>query len=203
MKAMNDRKMLHESKDVYKQKFENKTTMDKDKINNSSAFDKKLKITGTLFAIAACIITIIMANKTPKVDTSSDAANALTSGFSASLPLGAVILEKDKNTQSKDYTIAHSSNQKESKIWVWDYAAEDGDYVQIIVNGYPIGDAFFIRNKPKEFTIPSVGQVQIKGVRDGGGGITYAVQYELNGATYFNNAPINKFNTYTLLNNFD
>ncbi|MDR3177531.1 MAG: hypothetical protein LBT96_00970 [Campylobacteraceae bacterium] len=49
------------------------------------------------------------------------------------------------------------------------------------------------------FTAPSVGYVRIKGVRDGGGGITYAIKYELNGVTYFNNAPINRSNTYTLL----
>ena len=51
------------------------------------------------------------------------------------------------------------------KIWVWDYAAEDGDYVQILVNGLPMTDSFMIRHKPKAFTVPSTGEVQIKGRR--------------------------------------
>ncbi|MDR1460281.1 MAG: hypothetical protein LBI78_01365 [Campylobacteraceae bacterium] len=211
---MNDKRMLHDNKDVCKQeKFEKNSTLDKKlgATNNKqgwftpvrlSSFDKKLGTTGILLIVVVYIIAFML-ESTPDINTSNEAADALKSGFSTSLSLGTVVLKKDTTIQRKDYVITHSSNQRESKIWVWDYAAEDGDYVQIIVNGHPIGDAFFIRNKPAEFTVPSVGSVQIKGVRDGGGGITYAVKYELNGVTYFNNAPINNFNTYTLSNNFD
>ncbi|MDR0579258.1 MAG: hypothetical protein LBG21_01460 [Campylobacteraceae bacterium] len=194
---MYDKKISQtDSKDVCKQE-NSKEKIVSNESKFQSLFNKKLKITGILLIAIMCIIVFMM-DANPTIDTSADALNALSSGHSTSLSTGVVILSKDKFIKSKDYTITHSNDQKESKIWVWDYAAEDGDYVQIIVNGYPIGDAFFIRNKPAVFTVPSVGLVQVKGVRDGGGGITYAVKYELNGVTYFNSAPTNGFNTYTL-----
>ncbi|MDR2342060.1 MAG: hypothetical protein LBD84_03330 [Campylobacteraceae bacterium] len=183
-----------------RENFNEKITFEKDGIEKKpeSLFDKKLKITGILFIVAICIISF-MSKSSPEIDTSDSAMDALKSGHSTSLLAGAVILARDGYISSKDYTITHSNDQKKSKIWVWDYAAEDGDYVQIIVDGSPIADAFFIKNKPVVFTVPSDSIVQVKGIRDGGGGITYAIRYELNGITYFNNAPINGFNTYTLI----
>jgi hypothetical protein len=40
--------------------------------------------------------------------------------------------------------------------------------------------------------------VQVKGIRDGGGGITYAVMFRRLNLSYFNTAPQDNFNTYTL-----
>jgi hypothetical protein len=201
MKIMYDKKIPQTgSSNIGKQKnFKEKITFEKNEVKKSpqSLFDEKLILTGVFFTIVLCIIAFML-EASPEIDTSDSALDALKSGYSTSLSAGTVLLGKDEFVGGKDYTIIHSSDQKESKIWVWDYAAEDGDYVQIIVNGYPIGDAFFIKNKPAVFTIPSVGLVQVKGVRDGGGGITYAVRYEINGVTYFNNAPTNGFNTYSL-----
>jgi hypothetical protein len=130
----------------------------------------------------------------------SDAAKqALVEQVSSSLPAGAVLLSEDQNLEQKDHTIDHQSDQDSMKIQVWDYAAEDGDYVQILHNGTPITDAFMIKHRPQSFTVPTVGEVQIRGVRDGGGGITYAVRYELNGTTYLNSVKEGEFNTYTLI----
>jgi hypothetical protein len=201
MKIMYDKKIPQTNRsDIRKREnFNERIVFEKDEIKKrqESLFDKKLRITGILF-VAAVFIIAFMTETSTGIDTSDSALDALKSGYSTSLSTGTVLLKKDEFSGGKDYTITHSSDQKESKIWVWDYAAEDGDYVQIIVNGYPIGDAFFIKNKPAVFTIPSVGLVQVKGVRDGGGGITYAVRYEINGVTYFNSAPTNGFNTYSL-----
>ena len=55
-----------------------------------------------------------------------------------------------------------------------------------------------ITHKPKELIVPGTGEVQIKGIKDGGGGITYAVRYEINGTSYFNGTPEGELNTYTL-----
>ena len=140
-------------------------------------------------------------NSSPTVDKSDAAQQAITEQVSTSLSVGTILMSSDENIGAKDYTITHDSNQDESKIWVWDYAAEDGDYVQILVDGTPIGDAFMIKNKPQEFMVPTTGTVQVKGIRDGGGGITYAVRYELNNTNYFNSAPEGEFNTYTLVRN--
>jgi hypothetical protein len=132
-------------------------------------------------------------------DKSDAAEQALVDRVSTSLSAGTILSTADENAGQQDYTITHNHNQNDTKIRVWDYAAEDGDYVQVLVNGVPLGNAFMIKHKPVEITVPAVGVIQIKGVRDGGGGITYAVRYDLNGTTYFNAAPEGGFNTYTLI----
>lgn len=158
--------------------------------------DKPLKIF-EIICIAASIVSLIFTG-TSTVDTSQSAKNALKDKVSTTVSAGIILLSKDENAQAKDYTIIHKSDVKDTKIWVWDYAGEDGDYVQVIVDGAPIGDAFMIKHKPKEITVPAVGKVQIKGIKDGGGGITYAVRYDINGTSYFNGTPEGELNTYTL-----
>ncbi len=169
-------------------------------VKKKTTFDKLLKATGIVLIIASVFILMWCGN-TPTVDRSDAAVQAIEDQVSTTLSVGTILMSSDENLEAKDYTISHDSAADESKIWVWDYAAEDGDYVQILVDGNPIGDAFMIKNRPQEFKVPAVGTVQVKGVRDGGGGITYAVRYELNNTNYFNSAPEGEFNTYTLVRN--
>jgi len=159
--------------------------------------DKPLKVFGGI--CIALFVAAMIFSSTSSVDTTDAAKNALADKVSTSLATGTVLLTEDENIGQQDYTITHKYDQNDTKIWIWDYAAEDGDYVQILVNGTPVGEAFMIKHKPVEKTVPTVGEVQIKGIRDGGGGITYAVRYDLNGTTYFNSAPEGEFNTYTLI----
>ena len=160
--------------------------------------DKPLKIFGTICIIVSMILIIFSSTKT--VDTSTSAKDALKNGVSTDVSVGTILLSEDENVEGNDYTIIHKSDVEDTKIWVWDYAGEDGDYVQILVNGAPIGDAFMILNKVKELTVPAVGKVEVKGVRDGGGGITYAIAYEINEKIYFNGTSEGELNTYTLIN---
>ena len=159
--------------------------------------DKPLKVFGGI--CLALFAAAMIFSSTSSVNTTDAAKKALADKVSTSLAAGTVLLAKDENIGQQDYTITHKYDQNDTKIWVWDYAAEDGDYVQILVNGTPVGEAFMIKHKPVEITVPAVGEVQIKGIRDGGGGITYAVRYDLNGTNYFNSAPEGEFNTYTLI----
>lgn len=159
--------------------------------------DTPLKVFGGI--CVALFAAAMIFSSTPSVNTTDAAKNALADKVSTSLAAGTVLLAKDENIGQQDYTITHKYNQNDTKIWVWDYAAEDGDYVQVLVNGVPAGEAFMIKHKPVEITVPAVGEVQIKGIRDGGGGITYAVRYDLNGTNYYNSAPEGEFNTYTLI----
>lgn len=164
---------------------------------NSKRKDKPLKVFGGI-CIALFVAAMIFSSST-SVDTSDAAKNALADKVSTSLSVGAILLAKDENIGQQDYTITHQYDKNDTKIWVWDYAAEDGDYVQVLVNGTPVADPFMIKHKPVEITVPAIGKVQIKGIRDGGGGITYAIRYDLNGTNYFNSAPEGEFNTYTLI----
>ncbi|HHV45584.1 MAG TPA: hypothetical protein GXX53_01545 [Tissierellia bacterium] len=168
-----------------------------DRKSGNKRQDKPLKTFGIL--CIAAFITMFALSGTPTVDTSDAARRALGERVSTLLPVGTILLSEDQNIGQEDYTITHQSDQDETRIWIWDYAAEDGDYVQVLVNGIPVTEPFMIKNRPKEIQVPATGDVQIKGIRDGGGGITYAVHYELNNTNYFNTAPEGEFNTYTLI----
>ncbi len=160
--------------------------------------DKKLKATGlilmTLFAAS-----IFLLSSSSSVNRTAEAVQAIESGMSTQLPIGVRILTNDEMLAGQDLTITHSSLSDESKIHIWDYAAEDGDYVQILVDGVAIGDPFMIKNKPAVYSVPTTGEIQVLGTRDGGGGITYAVHYEVNGTTYFNGTDVGDGNLYTLI----
>ncbi|AFA49359.1 hypothetical protein [Acetobacterium woodii] len=160
--------------------------------------DKPLKVFGGI-CLALGLVTLIFFTPSTSVNATEAAKNALEKKISTSLPAGTVLLSKDENIGQQDYTITHKYENNDTKIWVWDYAAEDGDYVQVLINGAPVSEVFMIKHKPVEITVPAVGEVQIKGIRDGGGGITYAVRYDLNGTNYYNSAPEGEFNTYTLI----
>ena len=160
--------------------------------------DRKLKATG-LVLMALFAVSIFLAPSSASVNTSEEAVQAVESGMSTQLPIGVRILTDDENLAGQDLTITHSSPSEESKIHIWDYAAEDGDYVQVLVDGVAIGDPFMIKNKPVVYTVPTTGEIQVLGTRDGGGGITYAVHYEVNGTTYFNGTDVGDGNLYTLI----
>lgn len=180
-------------------KDESFNSVEKDNKNKKirKILDRPLKIFGGI-CLAIGVAALIFSGSS-SVDTSESAKEALNNKISTAISQGTILMKQDENIGAKDYTITHKSNEKDTKIWVWDYAAEDGDYVQIFVDGVAYGDAFMIRNKPKEITIPASGNVQVKGIRDGGGGITYAVRYDINGTSYFNGVSEGKANTYTLI----
>ena len=166
-----------------------------------SAFTKRIKKSAWIvFAVGIVSMIIYSMGATSKsVDTSEDAVSALETHMSSSLAAGTKLLAKDENYVGEDMTITHNSDDSETTLYVWDYAAEDGDYVQVIVNGSPLGDPFMITNTPVTFTVPTVGEVEILGTRDGGGGITYAVYYDMNHTTYLNGMDENGSNLYTLI----
>jgi hypothetical protein len=170
------------------------------KTNRKISFDKWIKTTGIVLIIAS-MVTMFFISTTPSINTSDAAKQAIREKISTSLSAGTTLMLSDETIGVQDYTVTHDSVSDESKVWIWDYAAEDGDYVQILVDGAPIGNAFMIKNKPREFKVPTTGTVQIKGIKDGGGGITYAVKYECNHTSYFNSAPEGECNTYTLVRN--
>lgn len=160
--------------------------------------DKKLKTTGLIIA-ALFVISCFFLPTSPSVDSSEAAKLALENRMSTELDIGVCISSQDEYLSAEDLTITHSSTLSENKIYVWDYASEDGDYVQILVDGVAICDPFMIKHKPVEFTVPTTGEIQVLGIRDGGGGITYAIHYDVNGTTYFNGTNIGEGNLYTLI----
>lgn len=88
-----------------------------------------------------------------------------------------------------------------SRMLIWDFAAEDGDIVEVRVNGKTINSRVHLLNEPKAIEIPVPGKVEIIGVKDGVGGITYGVKFpgNVSNRAYFNVAPEGSSNTYTVL----
>ena len=169
--------------------------------DKTSPFTKRIKRGAGILIVAgiAALAVFGMSDTSKSVDTSAEAEEAIKTHMSTTLAAGTKLMSEDDNYIGGDLTITHDSADDDTTIWVWDYAAEDGDYVQIIVDGTPLGDPFMIKNKPVSFKVPTVGEVQVLGTRDGGGGITYAVYYELNQTTYFNGVNQGGSNLYTLI----
>lgn len=160
--------------------------------------ERSLLIFG-LACLVACVLTTGLFTTT-SVDTSQAAQEALSTGVSSTLPIGTRLATNDSETSAEptDYTVEGEMSESTTTLYMWDYAGEDGDYVQVLVNGDPVTEEFMIKHQPREITVPTSGTVQIKGIHDAGGGLTYAAYYDLNGVTYFNNAPEGVLNTYTI-----
>lgn len=181
--------------------YHNNGQQSQEKVESQSG-KKKVKTAGMIFAslfLAGVIAIAAIGTGSPVVERTPAIEQAIESGVSTSAGVGTILFDDDESVTNKDYTIEHDNDGDEAKIWIWDYAAEDGDYVQVLVDGVAVGDAFMIKNKPVEIKVPTTGKVEIVGVRDGGGGITYAVNYEVNGTTYFNGTDVDASNTYTLV----
>lgn len=184
----------------FKQSSMDNTTTQTDKSfkedkKSQSNFNKQLVRTG-LTLLGIFLVSLFNFSY---IDSSDIAKQAIKNGSSSQLAIGTRILEDDEMINERDVTVKHNSSQETTKIHVWDYAAEDGDYVQVLVDGVAITEPFMIKNKPVVFTVPATGTVEVLGVRDGVGGISYAVHYEINGTTYLNTAGIDKKNIYTLI----
>ncbi len=176
---------------------------------------KKRNLFSVLGFIALGVLgaTFYLADSVPLVATGQEAASALNTGVSETLGAGVRLLENDgKQLPGRDYNVTFRSGndagdeqEKHSvELLVWDYAAVDGDYVQILKDHSALSDAFMIKHAPQRFQLnvtPGVPvMLQIKGVRDGGGGITYAAMfhYKQHHITFYNQAPEAGSNTYTV-----
>lgn len=169
--------------------------------NSQSAFTKRIK-NGAGIMMGLAVVSLILGmtfSTSESVDMSENAAKAIEDRMSTSLAAGTRVLDEDDNYVGRDLTITHGSKADETTLYIWDYAAEDGDYVQIVVNGTAMGDPFMIKNTPVTYKVPTVGTIEVIGTRDGGGGITYGVYYEMNNTTYFNGMNAGNGNVYTLV----
>ena len=130
---------------------------------------------------------------------SKQAASILKQGVIKNIKPGTLLQSNDATGDARDYTITVPGNITTINLQIWDYAAEDGDYVQILHDGIAVTDIFMIKNSPVSVQVPAGGIVEVKGIRDGGGGITYAIFNPETGNTYFNRAPDNGVNKYTII----
>lgn len=114
---------------------------------------------------------------------------------------GTVLMSKHVPLGSKDFSVKVSQSKQDLQILIWDYAVEDGSYVQVLFNGSPITDPFQLKNSPQRVWVPRGGKLQIKGSKAGASSINYALQFPDTGDTYFNQVSLDGVNTYTITAN--
>lgn len=168
------------------------------KLFNISPLAKTLSKLCILFAVTW--ILNIVCNVLILINTPSSPLATLGKGVAKGVKAGTVMLTKDQVITSKDQVISIKTEESNIEISIWDFAEEDGDSVQISFNGQPVSNPVVLKNTPKTITIPSKGILQIKGVKDGGNGITYAIYMPETKRTYFNSVGIDKNNIYTINN---
>ncbi|SMQ78414.1 hypothetical protein SAMN05444673_3418 [Bacillus sp. OV166] len=108
--------------------------------------------------------------------------------------------ETNGNIKSRDFQVTNAgSDGGEARMLIWDFNKVDLDEVAIFVDGVPVKEKLILSDKAAAISIPVPSKVTISGVKDLGGGISYAVKFPNNKNTYFNVVSVGQSNTYTVL----
>lgn len=135
--------------------------------------------------------------------TSSEALkDATANGVVGGVAAGTVLSSSDEqlNLTARDFQVKMKEGTTSSRLLVWDFAAEDGDVVTIKVNGAVVSANVGLLNKPVAIDVPVPSVIEVVGVKDGVGGITYGIKIPgaVGNKAYFNVAPEGSANKYTL-----
>ncbi|WP_079504957.1 TMEM165/GDT1 family protein [Mesobacillus jeotgali] len=106
--------------------------------------------------------------------------------------------ETNAGIAARDFEVTVGDSGGDAKMLIWDFNSEDSDEVQILVNGQPLKEKLILANNPAAISIPVPSTVTIKGLKDNGGGISYAVKFPNDKITYYNVVSVNAGNTYTV-----
>ncbi|GAM12821.1 hypothetical protein [Mesobacillus selenatarsenatis] len=106
--------------------------------------------------------------------------------------------ETNAGITAKDFEVTVGDSGGDAKMLIWDFNSEDNDEVQILVNGQPLKEKLILANNPAAISIPVPSTVTVKGLKDQGGGISYAVKFPNDKVTYYNVVGMNAGNTYTV-----
>jgi hypothetical protein len=134
--------------------------------------------------------------------TSVDGESVMRERTSTAVEAGKALFKEEVNAniQAQDFEVTGLTDPSGSaKMLIWDYNLEDKDEVQIFVDGKPIHNSFVLTKSPAAFSVPVPSVITIKGIKDNGGGISYAVKFPQNKLAYFNVVTVNGVNTYTLV----
>ncbi|MGL4676838.1 MAG: hypothetical protein ACRCWI_04130 [Brevinema sp.] len=200
-----------QSLDTVENKIEkSQITNDTNEINNSQTATTQYNKNGFLLLIiiiAAISIAFIQSRETQSITNENYINSLLTDGYASGVVPGdflsstidiTSITSRDCALYSFDGTIGGDGYG----LFIWDYYREDGDYVQLYLDGVVCGKPFMIRHKPRQIIISNKGSyLEIKGVRDGGPyddvGVTYAINFPfINDTSIFNNTMVDGMNGY-------
>jgi hypothetical protein len=108
--------------------------------------------------------------------------------------------ENNANIEARDFEVTNAgSDGGEARMLIWDFNLEDFDEVAVLVDGVPVKEKLILSENAAAISIPVPSTVTVRGVKDLGGGISYAVKFPNNKSTYFNVVTVGQSNTYTVL----
>lgn len=179
------------SEDITYKRFEEKEK--KDNFTTPSMKSFRMLVGGLLIVSIAYFAMFVSGGST-------NYKSNLTSGKIDNVKAGDRLSKEAVKLDAKDFSIDSANSYGKIELSIWNFAdKEDGDYVQIFVDGVPQTEPFSIRHKPIKVGVPDKAVIEVKGIRDGSyNGITYGVFFNKTGETYLNTVPLNAANTYAL-----
>ena len=172
-------------------------------VPSASATDREESATppsrGPLTLLLSALIPILFALGAFYFATQHDATPSAVTTGDLVVAAGTILATVDSRSTSQDPTLEFPEGTKEADLLVWDYAAEDGDWVRVEANDVPVGEAFPIFHAPTRIRVPVGTTFKVIGVKDGGGGgVTYAVNVPSLRTTILNGTDVGAANTYSL-----
>ncbi|MDQ6598114.1 hypothetical protein [Bacillus salipaludis] len=151
---------------------------------------------GILLAVALGIIFSMVSGGS----TSGKAEEIVGNRTSESTKAGETLFKSESNAglTSKNFSVSIIDSSGSARMLIWDFNKEDLDQVQILVDGKPVKEKLILTNDPAAISIPVPSIITVKGLKDNGGGISYAVKFPNNRQTYFNVVTVGGSNTYTV-----
>jgi len=153
----------------------------------------------TLIIIAMAILGSFF---TTSYSDEGTAEEVVANRISKSTTAGESLLknETNSNIKAQDFKVTNvGSDGGEARMLIWDFNKVDLDEVAILVDGVPVKEKLILSDNAAAISIPVPSKITISGVKDLGGGISYAVKFPNNETTYFNVVTVGQSNTYTVL----
>lgn len=153
------------------------------------------KVIGGILLVSIAYF-LIFSNSSSTINYKSN----LVSGKIEGVKAGDILSKDAVKLEAKDFSIDLANSYGNIELSIWNFSnKEDGDYVQVFVDGSPQTEPFIIRHKPIKVGVPDKAVIQVRGIRDGSNnGITYGLFFNKTGETYLNTVPLNAANIYTL-----
>lgn len=152
---------------------------------------------GTILAVVLAIgLSMVMGSYSSEGSAEEVVANRISKSTLA----GETPFTEETNAGiiARDFEVTVDESGGDAKMLIWDFNSEDDDEVQILVNGQPLKEKLILANNPAAISIPVPSTVMIRGLKDHGGGISYAVKFPNDKITYYNVVSVNAKNTYTV-----
>lgn len=185
---------LKDKKKVPFKKFQEEETSVKEDMSPSMKSFRK--IVGSI-VLVYFVCTFFLFNGNNKSNYMSN----LESGKIENVSKGDILSKEQVKLEPKDISIKVGSGLGKIELSIWNFSQiEDGDYVQVFVDGAPYSEPFTILHRSREISVPKDAVIEVRGIRDGSNnGITYGLFLNETGETYLNTVPLNATNSYTLM----